>query len=142
VISHFYDSSSFVKLFVKEDGTTEMLHLYAAADRRFVSRLAFVETQSAIVRLEREGQLSAADADKAGILLTQEANRVEVIELTTEIASLARALLRKHPLRSLDAIQLASALNAMPVTAFIGSDIRLLAAAGIEGLNIVDPAKV
>jgi len=116
--------------------------LYAAADRRFVSRLAFVETQSAIVRLEREGQLSAADADKAGILLTQEANRVEVIELTTEIASLARALLRKHPLRSLDAIQLASALNAMPVTAFIGSDIRLLAAAGIEGLNIVDPAKV
>jgi predicted nucleic acid-binding protein len=72
VISHFYDSSSFVKLFVKEDGTTQMLRLYAAANRRFVSRLAFVETQSAIIRLEREGQLSAADADKAGMLLTQE----------------------------------------------------------------------
>ena len=56
-------------------------------------------------------------------------------------ATLARALLIRHPLRSGDAIQLASALRLqqitqLPLTAFVAYDARLIAAATSEGLSV------
>ncbi len=92
-----------------------MLHLYATAQRKFVSRLVSVEVHSAIVRLERETYLSPADAQQARLSLAQEASNLEIIELTPVIASLAQSLLERHRLRSLDAIQLAACTDLINV---------------------------
>jgi predicted nucleic acid-binding protein len=141
MIVHFYDSSSFVKLFVREAGTPEMLRLYATVDRRVVSRIVFVEVHSAIVRLEREGIISSPDADPSRPLLKLEANRLTVAEVTVDVVSTAQALLSQHKLRSMDAIQLASAMQVgtPSLTTFVVSDNRLKTAALTEGFRTVDP---
>ncbi len=65
-----------------------------------------------------------------------------VVELSGEVATLARHLLTRFPLRSGDAIQLASALRIQqvsltPLTAFVAYDARLNTAAAAEGLTTV-----
>lgn len=69
--------------------------------------------------------------------------RYQVIELNDNLFDEARRLLIKHPLRALDALQLASALQAAKVLGiqpiFISADTRLLAAATAEGLAVDDP---
>jgi predicted nucleic acid-binding protein len=65
------------------------------------------------------------------------------VPLDSRVLAQARTLVGRYPLRTLDAIQLASAQTAgailsEPVT-FISSDRNLLAAASAEGLPTVDP---
>jgi len=66
-----------------------------------------------------------------------------VISLDTDILVQASRLVAAHPLRTLDALQLASALEAMralgrPPT-FVSADRHLLAAATAVGLPTDDP---
>jgi len=70
-------------------------------------------------------------------------NQYSVVEMDTKVLSVARSLLTQHQLRTLDALQLAGALQAVkilgvPLT-FICADTRLLVAASAEGLLTDDP---
>jgi uncharacterized protein len=66
-----------------------------------------------------------------------------LIDLDETVLDRARDLLLKHPLRTLDAIQLACALEAAHLfniqPNFISADTRLLTAASAEGLPTDDP---
>jgi hypothetical protein len=65
------------------------------------------------------------------------------IALDDPVLTLSRHFVSKHVLRSLDAIQLACALQAMNLLRepmiFVGSDNRLLTAASAEGLTTENP---
>lgn len=68
-----------------------------------------------------------------------------IVELTSEIATDARALLLRHRLRAGDAVQLASCLYLQremnqPLP-FVASDDRLTEAARHEGLTVVSVSK-
>jgi len=66
-----------------------------------------------------------------------------VIELDNRVLAMARRLLIRHPLRTLNAIHLAGALEAKRLLSiqptFISADTRLLTAAAAEGLPTDDP---
>ncbi len=70
-----------------------------------------------------------------------------LVELTTETLELARNLIMQHPLRTLDALQLASAILVnhvfvnlnLPSLTFVSADERLLQTAQQEGLATDNP---
>lgn len=110
-----------------------------------VSALARVEVPAAMWRKHRVGAVAPEDA-AAGVHAF-EADWIggdrgfAIMRVTEEILSGAARLVARHPLRALDAIQLASALTAQAmdpgITDFVCFDVSLAAAARVEGLRVI-----
>ena len=97
---------------------------------------SFVECASAIARLHRDGQLTAADEARARTLLQTLKSSWFEVQPGDAVREQALRVLRMHPLRSADALQLAAALEwagSPPEGSFISFDERLSAAAQREG---------
>lgn len=100
-----------------------------------------VECESAISRLEREHLLRAPSAAAARGRLDRFAATWHEVQPTEALRDTVRRLLRVHPLRTTDALQLAAAVAAAegrPSTlSFVCLDERLAAAAEREGFPVV-----
>lgn len=142
----FVDTSSLAKRYVPEIGSAWVLSwiLPPTGNITVVSELAAVEMFSVFARRQREGVLQPANAAiLQNIFLLHLEKEYLIVPLDTAILVQARQLLQKHPLRTLDAIQLSCAMQAVallgsPIT-FISSDNNLLAAAVVEGFATDDP---
>ena len=103
-----------------------------------LSQLASVELVSGLSRRLREDKLTLSDF----VALRRDEFYLS-IDLDEMVLIRARNLVAKHPLRTLDALQLACALEAAHLfdiqPTFISADTRLLAAASAEGLPTDDP---
>lgn len=99
-----------------------------------------VECESAITRLEREGALTEPQATEARGRLDALAAEWHEIQPVQGVRAVARRLLRTHPLRAADSLQLAAALTASegdPASMeIVVLDMRLVEAARREGLAI------
>jgi predicted nucleic acid-binding protein len=142
----FFDTSALAKRYIVETGSSWIRSWMLASKRHviIVSAITNVEMTSLVMRREREK--SVTPAERIRILnnfLRHLDERYQVIELNDNLFDEARRLLVKHPLRALDAIQLASALRAAKILSiqptFISADTRLLAAASAEGLPTDNP---
>lgn len=134
----YFDASALVKRYVREQGSVKVRRLLSS-DAPATSRLSEVEVASGLVRLAREGAFSVAERDRALAALEADFAAILVVELTTDVTSLARTLLQRHQLRAGDAIQLASGLYLQEQLGekvpFIVFDDRLSKAARREGLS-------
>lgn len=136
----YMDSSSVVKLFVLEKDSDDVRLWAASASSLVTSRVALVETASALARLGREKVLGSS----AAVSLVEELLR-QWAEFTAMDVNEHRAvgLAVKHGLRGFDAIHLAAVLDlrdsALPgaEVRFSSFDRRLNAAATAEGLVIL-----
>ncbi len=135
----YFDSSALVKRYIRESETPLVAALLAESEV-VVSRIAETEVASALGRACRDAKMSNADASRAMADLRRELELSRVVEVTSAVTALASALLLRRPLRSLDAIQLASCLlvaertkNPIELVVF---DARLAEAAVAEGLSI------
>jgi predicted nucleic acid-binding protein len=106
--------------------------------------LTTVEFFSILARYQRESKLMPANALvlQSGFLADYE-NEYLSVPLENGVLGRARDLISRYPLRSLDAIQLASAIEAVNTLAapmvFISGDNKLLSAAAGEGFSIDNP---
>lgn len=134
----FWDASALVPLCVEEETTAAMTGLYAATGPNIVWWATRVECASALARVERAGVLEAAQA--AFDRLTALSGGWNVVEPSDRIAETAIRLLRVHPLRAADALQLAAAhavADGRPSTLrFVTLDERVAAAARKEGFGV------
>ena len=100
-----------------------------------------IECHSALQRLIREGDLSGKEELQAFLSLEKLLAQWVEIQPSEEIRQLAEKLLKPHPLRAADALQLSAALiwcNRNPRgKTFISDDGKLLEAAEKEGFNVV-----
>jgi uncharacterized protein len=135
----YFDASALVKRYVREKGSAKVRRLLAS-DAPAMSRLSAVEIASALARRAREGAFSDAERDRALAALERDVPSLLIVEFTPDIVTRAQDLLRRWPLRSGDAIQLASCLylqaqmgEAVTLVAF---DARLSDVARREGLPI------
>jgi len=137
----FWDASAIVPLLVREPSHEAMLSLLD----RDALMLAWwgtpVECASAIARRERDGELGPADATSAlRRLRAVQAGWQEILP-SEPLRDLAERLLRVHPLRAADSLQLAAAIVAAerePVTLeLVSLDERLTEAASREGFRVV-----
>lgn len=136
----FWDSSALVPLLVQDTATT-LLEKLASQDRDMhVWWSTELECVSAISRLERErkrADLVAQALDRLSVL----ASRWDEVIPGTAVREAARRLLRVHPLRASDALQLAAAVvfadqNPSAVE-FLSLDDRLRDAAAREGFRVL-----
>lgn len=138
----YLDSSALVKRFIDEDGSAFVDHIFRRHSPIFTSRLSYAEIHSCFARLKRERALSGKKHAAASKRFDKDFGGYRLVELTAEIFGIARVLLERHPLRALDAIQLASAARLRQVAGnalfFAGADRRLLDIAAREGFRSVD----
>ena len=101
-----------------------------------------VECASVVARLQRDGQLTAADEQAARDLLELLRGSWFEIQPGDVVREQALRLLRLHPLRAADALQLAAALEwagSPPEGGFVTFDDRLGDAARREGFSLPEP---
>jgi uncharacterized protein len=139
----FWDSSAIVPLLVAEPATAAVRALYLEDHDVAVWWTTPVECASALARLERDGALRAKAAAESFRRLDALMPSWIEIEPAAEIREIARRLLRSHPLRTGDALQLAAAYLAAerrPGTLeLVTLDDRLAEAADREGFVVVEP---
>jgi predicted nucleic acid-binding protein len=135
----YFDTSAMVKRYVREAGRPAVMKL-AARHRAVSSVILPVELQSAFVRRTREGTLATMALPRLFTRVGADRARWTLVAATPEVLAEAQALIENHPLRTLDALHVASArvfqqqLRAPLV--FVSADRRQLAAAAREGLRV------
>jgi uncharacterized protein len=95
---------------------------------------------SAFSRRTREGRLTRETTRRLALRFDKDWESYDIVILSEDVLSLARQIVYRHPLRSADAIHLASALllaRATPTDrwSFICADGRLCDAAEAEGFQ-------
>jgi hypothetical protein len=112
----FWDASAIVPLLIAEKTTRAVQALVEKDPTMLVWWASEVECASAIARLEREGALEESDVTQAFERLKPLAAAWHQVDPSDAVREVAVRLLRVHPLRAADALQLAAA--------FVGSERR------------------
>jgi uncharacterized protein len=137
----FWDSSALLPLLVNEPKGKQLRQILKADPQVLAWWSSRVEMASALARREREGSLTTAEADAAFSALNRLAQAWEEITPSDLIRTTAQRLLRTHPLRAADSLQLAAALVASgrepAALEFVSLDDRLSDAARREGFPVV-----
>lgn len=136
----FWDTSALLPLIVEEPRTKAMEALLRDDPAAAVWWLTPVECWSALARLEREQRLTEQEVAQSARLLDEAARRWTEVPPIERVRDQASRLLRVHPLRAADALQLAAALvlsdfepRTLPLVAL---DDRLATAARREGFAV------
>lgn len=134
----FWDASAIVPLCIAQPATDVVRNLLVEHPDVGAWWGTPVECQSAFSRLRREGLLLAGEETAALTILERLRLAWLEIQPSEEVRTLACRLLRVHPLRSADALQLAAALvwAGRPTAGeIVVLDLRLQEAARLEGLS-------
>ncbi len=133
----FFDTSALAKRYVEEPGSEQVSRLCREAKGFAISVLCIPEMISTLRRLLREHRLTRREYAALRESFLADAADAEFREVTPEVVSTAVQLLEENPLRTLDALHLASALIAGP-DAFVSADRAQLAAARRCGLRTIE----
>jgi len=116
----------------------------AAGNVTLMSELTLVEMTSLLERHIREGSISPTNATaiQQNMLIHAQREYI-VVPITSDVLRIARQMLQSHPLRKLDAIQLASAVHAVSLLnvqiTFTSADTNLLSAAAGQNFSTDNP---
>ncbi len=134
----FWDTSALVPLCVDEPESAGVKGLLQDDPTMVVWWGSIIECWSALARRRREGILQNTDEESArAFLRTLQESWVEVLP-SEDVRARAGRLLRLHPIRSADAVQLAAALvwaGDPPSGEIVVYERRLREAARLEGLT-------
>jgi hypothetical protein len=135
----FWDSSALVPLCLEQPATAQALQ-WQREDPELVAWWgSAVECASAIARLRREGHLTAVEEAQARTLLSALKASWFEVQPGDAVREQALRILRLHPLRAADALQLAAALEwggSPPDGVLVTFDDRLREAARREGFTV------
>jgi uncharacterized protein len=135
----FWDASALIPLCLQERQSTALKRLAQEDESLAVWWGSSVECLSAFARLRREAVLSETEEEQACLILRALQGALTEIEPTPAVREQAGRVLRLHPLRAADALQLAAALvwcQGDPLQhGFVCLDQRLREAARREGFT-------
>jgi predicted nucleic acid-binding protein len=136
----YFDTSVIVKRYVAEAGS-KLADRFIARHDVVASALIDVELPSALFRRWRDGSIAASDADAAVREMRAHQRRWLLIDVSVPVLRRAGNLVRETPVRTLDAIHVASCLEyqiavGTPVS-FITADARQRRAAEAARLEVV-----
>ncbi len=137
----YWDSSALVPLCMEEAATERMIGLYRADPAVITWWGSEIECASALARLEREGLMATERVSAAMERLKDLRAAWHEIQPSQVLRDTAVRLLRVHPLRAADAMQLSSAVIASDrepsALEIVTLDARLASAARREGFAVV-----
>lgn len=136
----FWDSSAVLPLLVQEQASQAASELLEDDTIMAVWWATSTECVSALSRLERDGSITESELDRAIDHLEALARSWHEVPANERMKGLARRLLRTHPLRAADALQLAAAMivseDEPRTLELVTLDARLGAAARKEGFKL------
>jgi len=139
----FWDSSAIVPLLVQETSTENLLKMLEDDQQLLVWWGTPVECASALARRERDGAMTTAQMTAAVERLASLETAWDEVVPSAAVRAQAGRLVRLHPLRAADALQLAAAVLASehdPMSLDIVTlDDRLKIAAEREGFRVIIP---
>lgn len=129
----YVDTSAVLRAVLESGSSPDVEQALRDATLLITSRLSLVESQRAVVRLRREGSISESRLADAERELGSFWRRCDIFELSPGVCELAGQVAPALPLRTLDALHLATfvlARRRMPSLVLLTADERLRAAAG------------
>ena len=139
----FWDTSAIIPLLADEPSREGLLAMLEDDPQVIAWWGTPVEIASALARREREQLITAAEAEAALSTARVLSDGWHEIVPSDAIRRTAERLLRAHPLRAADSLQLAAALIAAshdPTTLeLVCLDVRLTVAARREGFKVQQP---
>jgi len=137
----FWDSSAILPLLVEESTTPSAFGYYGDNPGIVAWWGTPVECASALARLERETKLTSTEVTQALDQLAALQAAWHEVQPRDGVRLIAQRLLRLHPLRAADSLQLAAALLACEHRPqgwqFVCLDARLSQAAEREGFRVI-----
>jgi len=136
----YAESSAVLAWLFGEPSATAVEPVLAKAEMVLTSDLTLVECDRALVRAEVLGDLSRIEADRRRAVLEEAASQWTFLRLDEDIVERARRRFPGEPLRSLDALHLASLLTArfaVPSLAVLSLDGRVRGSAQELGLRVL-----
>ncbi len=139
----FWDSSALVPLIIEEHHSKACRQLLRTDPTQIVFCFTRTEILSALCRRHREGLLDAADMRIAEARLDKLADRWTEVDSVMPVRDAAEQLLRVHPLRAADSLQLGACIAVFGKQRrdreFVMLDDLLAEAARQEGFKVVVP---
>jgi predicted nucleic acid-binding protein len=129
------DSSAFAKRFIEEEGSAKTEGICSRATELGLSALCVPEIVSALNRRRREGSLTAAQYRQAKQRLLEDISDADIIQLTPAVIATSIGILESAPLRGMDALHIACAIE-WGADLFVSSDKAQLTAAKKAGLSV------
>lgn len=135
----YFDTSSWLKLYVREEGSDPARAL-AKRNTIFSSSILLTEAFSALHRKREAREVSDAVLRKLVRTMEEDVSAMEIVNLGPEVLAKAQETVLATPARTLDAIHIASALVVqnmaeIPLT-FVTADRRQFEAARECGLTV------
>jgi predicted nucleic acid-binding protein len=131
----YLDSSAFLKRYLKEAGTPRVIELCGGAEEVLLSVIVTPECLATLNRLRRERRLSEQQYGTTKQELLDDLGEATLVQLEHSVVEKAISCVERSPLRALDAIHVASALECKP-DRFLSADRRQCEAARAAGLNV------
>lgn len=139
-MSAYFDTSAVVKLYVAEDCSGEMEHLYDQVARVFCHEIGFVETHAALSSARRQLRIDdAAHGELVADFRSDWQDNFSAVGTTASLLERAAELADGLGLRGYDAVHLAAAEHVrlhLPATWFVSFDRQLNRAAKLLGLPL------
>ena len=128
------DSSAFAKRFIEERGSDAVDAVCTQASELGLSVLCVPEVVSALNRRLRERLLTQRQYRQAKQHLLDDVRDADIIQLTPSVVASAIQILEAGPVRAMDALHIACALE-WGADVFVSADTRQMAAATRVGLR-------
>jgi predicted nucleic acid-binding protein len=132
----FFDTSAFVKRYVNETGSEQVVEICQKADALALSIICLPEIISTLCRLVREGKLSEEKYEQLKTAMLTDLEDIETCDITPDVMLRVISCLENNTLRAMDAIHLGSAI-VYGADQFVSSDQKQIQAAEAMGLTIV-----
>ena len=130
----FLDSSAFAKRYVEEPGSQAVETLCMEATELALSVVCIPEIISALNRRVRERSLSARQYEAAKEHMSEDIRDAAIVNLTPEVVSTCTMILEASPVRAMDALHIACAVQ-WGAELFVSADRRQVSAAKKTGLQ-------
>ena len=130
----FFDTSAFVKRYIEESGSQAVEALCMAATELAVSIVCIPEVISALNRRVRERDLSHRQYETAKDSMFEDARDIVIVNLTPDVISTCTTILEASPIRAMDALHIACAVQ-WEAELFVSADKKQVSAAKRAGLQ-------
>ncbi len=129
-----FDTSAFVKRYIEESGSRVVEALCIEATELALSVVCIPEILSALNRRVRERDLSHEQYEKAKEDLFEDIRDAEIVSLTPDVILTCTTILEASPVRAMDALHIACAVQ-WGAELFVSADKRQVSAAKKAGLQ-------
>jgi predicted nucleic acid-binding protein len=140
-MNYYFDTSALIKNYIEENGSNIVIELINNAKEIFVSELYLVESISTLRRILLDKLITEEDYENIKNEIKYDFEYFTKIEIE-KILNDCENLIDKYQLKTLDSIQLASAIHIKnEIDYIVCCDKKLLKSAEEEKIKVINPNK-